>query len=96
MKEEPGEKTVTEAQDTPKVENKDSKEGSNTPDTEPTAPPTVETKPQKESVVLRGWDEGREGSHAVHLKEGIFTFINGKADFSPEAAEALRLAGYVE
>ncbi|MFF2015003.1 hypothetical protein [Paenibacillus sp. NPDC058177] len=52
--------------------------------------------PPKESVALKGWEEGREGAHTIHLKEGIFTFIDGQAELSSEAAEALRQAGFVE
>jgi hypothetical protein len=96
MKDKTVEKAVTEVQDTPKAENPDGKEGSNTPETEPTTPPAEEIKPPKELVSLKGWDEGREGSLTVHLSEGIFTFINGKAEFSSEAAETLRKAGYIE
>lgn len=100
----PGENVDSKDQDVAAGDNVDGNNTSGAPITEPPAPTTDEAKADdkviipspKESVALKGWDNGREGAHTIHLKEGIFTFIDGKAEFSSEAAEALRQAGYIE
>ncbi|ASA20941.1 hypothetical protein [Paenibacillus donghaensis] len=49
-----------------------------------------------ESVLLKSWEEGSEGIHTIHIKRGIFNFVNGKAEILPESAAELRQAGYIE
>lgn len=58
-----------------------------------------EPTPQKlelKGVVLKGWQDGREGTHSIHLKKRIVSFVNGKANVAPELAEELQKAGYIE
>ncbi|MEC0136131.1 hypothetical protein P4H94_04415 [Paenibacillus macerans] len=58
-----------------------------------------ESTPQKlelKGVVLKGWQDGREGTHSIHLKKRIVSFVNGKANVTPELAEELQKAGYIE
>ncbi|MUG26057.1 hypothetical protein GNQ08_27220 [Paenibacillus macerans] len=58
-----------------------------------------ESTPQKlelKGVVLKGWQDGREGTHSIHLKKRIVSFVNGKTNVTPELAEELQKAGYIE
>lgn len=56
------------------------------------SPKEIELK----GVVLKGWVEGREGIHSIHLKNRIVSFANGRADVNSELAEELQKAGYIE
>lgn len=47
-------------------------------------------------VILKGWHEGRKGTHSIHLKNRIVTFVDGRSDVTPELAEDLQKAGYIE
>jgi hypothetical protein len=72
-----------------------------TPTTESIKPTTEkpdveEVKPEPEVVTLKGWEDGREGTHSIHTKKGVFNFVNGKASFSSVIATELREAGYIE
>ncbi|MDH6373540.1 hypothetical protein M2444_005372 [Paenibacillus sp. PastF-3] len=72
-----------------------------TPTTESIKPTTEksdvdEDKLEPEVVTLKGWEAGREGTHSVHTKKGVFNFVNGKASFSSVTATELREAGYIE
>ncbi|MDU5946296.1 MAG: hypothetical protein E6Z15_04385 [Paenibacillus macerans] len=73
----------------PKVQGDNEKEKDN--EKEP-SPSKIELK----GVVLKGWQEGREGAHSIHLKNRIVGFVNGKADVTPELAGELKKAGYIE
>ncbi|GGF86859.1 hypothetical protein [Paenibacillus aceti] len=47
-------------------------------------------------VILKGWHEGRKGTHSIHLKNRIVSFVDGRSDVTPELAEDLQKAGYIE
>ncbi|MMZ68871.1 hypothetical protein D1872_316170 [compost metagenome] len=57
-------------------------------------PPSSEI--ELKGVVLKGWQDGREGTHSIHLKKRIVSFVDGKSDVTPELAEELKEAGYIE
>ncbi len=56
----------------------------------------VNATPSAVIVTLRGTPSQLKGSHTIHFKQHIVTFIDGKADLSKELAEELTTAGYVE
>lgn len=59
--------------------------------------PSSKTDPEKpESVVLPNWPEGKKGIHTIHLKERIFTFVDGKAELPSQLIDELKKAGYLE
>ncbi|KIL35162.1 hypothetical protein SD71_16180 [Cohnella kolymensis] len=48
-------------------------------------------------VKLKGWEDGVERNHSIHLKSGrIVNFKNGEAELPPDLADELENAGYIE
>jgi len=58
-------------------------------------PPKEPEKVSIKGVVLKGWGN-RKGTHSIHLKNRIISFVDGKANVSVELADELKKAGYVE
>ncbi|MDR0269635.1 hypothetical protein [Paenibacillus sp.] len=54
--------------------------------------PSLELK----EVILKGWVDGKKGTHSIHLKNRIVSFVDGRSELSPELAEELQKAGYIE
>jgi hypothetical protein len=56
----------------------------------------VKAAPTAVTVSLRGTPSQLKGSHTIHFKQHIVTFVEGKVTVSQELADELSAAGYTE
>lgn len=53
-------------------------------------------KTSLQGVVLKDWEEGKQGLHTIFVGGKVYDFRDGKAELSKDQADEVRKAGYIE